>query len=40
MDGLKLVDRHLIRVHMRFGARDKARWEIKRDEPFKAGCGL
>jgi len=29
MDRLKLVDRHVIRVHVRFGASDKARWEIK-----------
>ena len=34
---LKLVDRNLIRVHVRFGASDKVRWEIKCDEFFKAG---
>ncbi|GAB2514013.1 hypothetical protein GCM10027084_29480 [Pseudoxanthomonas sangjuensis] len=29
---LKLVDRHLVRVHVRFDAGDKVRWEIRRDE--------
>lgn len=29
---LKLVDRHLIRVHVRFDASEKVRWKIKWDE--------
>jgi hypothetical protein len=29
---LKLVDRHIVRVHLRFGASDKLRWEIRYDE--------
>jgi hypothetical protein len=36
---LKLVDRHLIRVHVRLGASGKVRWEIECDALFKAGCG-
>ena len=29
---LKLVDRHIIRVHVRFDANNKVRWEVKYDE--------
>jgi hypothetical protein len=29
---LKLVDRHIVRVHVRFDAGDKVRWEVRYDE--------
>jgi alpha-galactosidase len=29
---LKLVDRHMVRVHVRFGASGKLRWEVRYDE--------
>jgi hypothetical protein len=29
---LKLIGRHLIRVHVRFDASDRVRWRVRREE--------